>query len=175
MKAWGIIFGIAPALFASAATVDYERQVFPVLKDNCIPCHNKTTTKGGFNMETPALMAKGGDSGAGLEPGKGEGSLVYLAAAHKWDSEMPPKGNKVVSFYLTSAELDLLKRWIDEGAVYEDHKERVISWEPLPAGLKAIYAAAITPDGHYAAAARGNQVSIYHLPTRRLVTKLTDM
>ncbi|MBL9131286.1 MAG: hypothetical protein JNG86_08810, partial [Verrucomicrobiaceae bacterium] len=40
---------------ANAAPIDYDQQVYPFLKDNCIACHNKTTTKGGLNMETPAL------------------------------------------------------------------------------------------------------------------------
>lgn len=157
-----------------AALVDYEKQVFPVLKDNCIPCHNKTTTKAGLNMETPELMLKGGDSDVGIVVGNGEKSLIYEAAAGHWDSEMPPKTNKVGAVPLSTAELDLLKRWIDEGAVHKDAREKVIAWEPLPDALQAIYAVSITPDGQFAAAARGNQISIYHLPTQSLVTKLTD-
>lgn len=46
-------------------------------------------------METPELMTKGGETGKGIEPGKGDKSLMYQAAAGKWDSEMPPKNNKV--------------------------------------------------------------------------------
>jgi WD40 repeat protein len=172
MKTWILLLGTTLPL--SAATVDYEKQLFPLLKDNCLPCHNKTTTKGGLNMETVDLMLKGGDSGSSLERGTGAKSILYQAAAGEWDSEMPPKNNKVSALPLTSVQLALLKQWIDEGAHHSGKQERVITWEPLPAGFGPIYAAAVTSDGQYAAAARGNQVSVYFLPTATLVTRLTD-
>lgn len=169
---------VIPVLFcavsAQAAPVDFDRDVRPFLKDNCIACHNKTTTKGGLNMETPELMAKGGDSDAGLIPGKGAESVIYLAAAHDWDSEMPPKGNKVDAVNLTTQQLAMLKDWIDQGARPSPKRDKVIAWEPLPAGLQPIYALAASPQGGFVAAARANQISIYHLPTQSLVTKLTD-
>ncbi|MCB1207970.1 MAG: hypothetical protein KDK97_01525 [Verrucomicrobiales bacterium] len=159
---------------AIAAPIDFETQVYPVLKDNCIACHNKTTTKAGLNMETPELMMKGGETDKGILPGKGAESIIYQAAAHTWDSDMPPKSNKVGAKNLTPEELALLKQWIDEGAKHSAKQERLFAWQPLPAALKAIYAVALTPDGHFAAAARANQISIYHLPARALATRLTD-
>lgn len=165
---------LASALPLRAATVDYEKQLLPLLKDNCLPCHNKTTTKGGLDMESVELMLKGGDNGPSLLPGDGAKSLLYQAAAGEWDSEMPPKNNKVSAQPLNSGQLTLLRQWIDEGAHHRGKQQRVIAWEPLPAGFTPIYAAAITRDAHFAAAARGNQVSIYHLPTARLITRLTD-
>lgn len=159
---------------ASPAPIDYDKQVRPFLKDNCIACHNKTTTKGGLNMETPELMAKGGESDKGIIPGKGADSVMYQAAAHTWDSEMPPKGNKVGAVNLTPEQLALFKAWIDQGAKASAKQEVVIAWQPLPPGLQTIYSVAVSSTGDYAAAARANQISIYHLPTQSLVTKLTD-
>ncbi len=159
---------------ANAAPLDYDRDIRPFLKENCIACHNKTTTKGGLNMETPELMAKGGETDVGIIPGKGAESIMYQAAAHTWDSEMPPKGNKVGAVNLTTEQLALFKAWIDQGAKPSPKREVIISWEPLPSGLQTIYAIAATPQGDFAAAARANQISIYHLPTQSLVTKLTD-
>lgn len=159
---------------ASAAPINYEKEILPFLKDNCITCHNKTTTKADLNMETPDLMIKGGENGKGIEAGAGAKSLIWQAAAGKWDSEMPPKGNKVGAVPLDEAELALLKQWIDEGAHHAGRQERVISWEPLPAGFAPIFASAITGDGKFAAAARGNQVTIYHVPSSTSVTRLTD-
>jgi WD40 repeat protein len=162
-------------VFAAApAPIDYDKQVRPFLKDNCIACHNKTTTKGGLNMETPELMAKGGESDKGIIPGKGADSVMYQAAAHTWDSDMPPKGNKVGAVNLTPEQLAIFKAWIDQGAKASPKKVQVIAWEPLPAGLQPIYAIAVAPQGDFAAAARANQISIYHLPTQSLATKLTD-
>jgi WD40 repeat protein len=162
------------AVTSGAAPIDYDTQVYPFLKDNCIACHNKTTTKGGLNMETPDLMEKGGESDKGLIPGKGAESIIYQAAAHTWDSEMPPKGNKVGAVNLTTQQLALLKDWIDQGARPSPKRDKIIAWEPLPAGVQPIYALAATAQGDFIAAARANQISIYHLPTHSLATKLTD-
>jgi len=159
---------------AAPGVIDYDKQVYPFLKDNCIACHNKTTTKGGLNMETPELMLKGGETDKGLVPGKGAESIIYQAAEHTWDSEMPPKGNKVGAVNLTSQQLALLKDWIDQGARPSPKRDKVIAWEPLPAGIQPIYALATTAQGDFAAAARANQISLYHLPSQSLVTKLTD-
>ena len=135
----------ASALPAQAAPIDYDQQIRPFLKDNCIACHNKTTTKGGLNMETPELMAKGGDSDVGIIPGNGTESIMFQAAAHTWDSEMPPKGNKVGAVNLTPEQLALFKAWIDQGAKASPKKLQVIAWESLPTGLQSIYAIAVTP------------------------------
>ena len=169
---WHFTFVLTAA--AAPGVIDYDKQVYPFLKDNCIACHNKTTTKGGLNMETPELMIKGGETDKGLIPGKGSDSIIYQAAAHTWDSEMPPKGNKVGAVNLTSQQLAILKDWIDQGARPSPKRDKVIAWEPLPAGHQPIFALATTAQGDYAAAARANQISLYHLPSQSLVTKLTD-
>ena len=102
---------------ARSAELDFYRDVYPILKANCISCHNKTTTKAGLNMESPELMKKGGDTGPGLIPGKGAESLVVRAAAHlDEDLLMPPKNNKSGAVALTASEVELLKNWIDQGA-----------------------------------------------------------
>ena len=152
--------------------VDFPEEVYPILKANCIACHNKTTTKGGLNMETPQLMEKGGDSGTAVVPGKGAESLLFQSAIHESDSEMPPKGNKVGAVNLTPDELALLKLWIDQGAKPGKAISHDIAWKPLPSGLLPIYAAAISPDGTLAACSRANHIFIYDLATRQLVADL---
>ena len=174
MKRFSTLAVLLAPLPLAAATVEYEKQLLPLLKDNCLPCHNKTTTKGGLNMETVELMLQGGDNGPGLVRGDGAKSLIYQAAAGEWDSEMPPKNNKVSAVPLTGGQLALLKQWLDEGAHHQGKAERVIAWEPLPTGFTPIYATAVSGDGQFAAEARSNQVSIRHLPTGSLVTRLTD-
>lgn len=168
-----VLLSMLPALLP-AAPISYEKELLPVLKENCLSCHNKTTTKGGLNMETTALMLKGGDSGAALEPGKGEKSLVYLAAAGKWDSEMPPKGNKVGARPLDETELVLLKRWIDEGAHQGAKVQRQVAWEPMPKSYAPVLAVAMSDDGQWTAAARSNQVRVYHSATGAEVALLAD-
>ncbi len=160
---------------ANAGDIDFYRDVYPILKTNCIACHNKTTTKAALNMETPEAMRKGGDSGEGVIPGKGAESLIFEAAAHSGDVEMPPKGNKSGAHNLTPSELALLKTWIDQGARSSVKQARQVVWQPLPPGVHPIYSVAMTQDGRFAACGRANQVFVYDLATRRLVTRLTDL
>src|ERR1700722_11512953 len=101
---------------ATGAEIDFYRDVYPVLKSNCIACHNKTTTKAALNLETPEAIRRGGDSGAGVIPGDAAESLIFQAAAHTGDVKMPPKGNKSGAVNLAPNELALLKTWIDQGA-----------------------------------------------------------
>ncbi len=154
--------------------MDFQRDVHPILKANCIACHNKTTTKADLNMETPELMRKGGESGAGIVPGRSAESIILQAAAHTWDSIMPPKGNKVGSVNLTPEELGVLKTWIDQGAKGSAKHAQDIAWQPLPPGLNPIYSVAMTKDGRFAACSRANQIFIHDLATRQVVTRLTD-
>lgn len=159
---------------STAAEIDFYRDVYPILKANCIACHNKTTTKAELSMETPELMQKGGESGPGIIPGKSADSLIAKAAAHLDDLLMPPKKNKAGAVDLTPSELALLRTWIDQGAKHSVQQTRPIVWQPLPPGVNPIYAVAMTPDSRFAACGRANQVFIYDLATRQFVTRLTD-
>src|SRR5688572_12211518 len=104
------------AVTGFSAELDYYRDVFPFLKANCISCHNKTMSKADLDMETPESMKKGGESGPALMPGKSAESLIVQAALHQNDMEMPPANNKSGAVNLTTAEIGVLKQWIDEGA-----------------------------------------------------------
>jgi len=159
---------------ATGAEIDFYRDVYPVLRSNCIACHNKTTTKAALNMETPEAMRKGGDSGEGLIPGNGAESLIFQAAAHTGDVAMPPKGNKSGALNLTPNELAWLKAWIDQGAKSSVKQTRQVVWQPLPPGVNPIYSVAMTPDGRLAACGRANQVFVYDLATRQFVTRIVD-
>ncbi|SIN79543.1 WD40 repeat [Singulisphaera sp. GP187] len=171
------IVGVWSCLVAPLATgveIDFYRDVYPILKSKCVACHNKTTTKAALNVETPEAMRKGGDSGEGVVPGNGAESLIYQAAAHIGDVQMPPKGNKSGALNLTANELALLKTWIDQGAKSSVPQARQVVWQPLPPGLNPIYSVALTRDGRLAACGRANQVFVYDVATRQLVTRLAD-
>ncbi len=159
---------IAP--LSRTTPVDFVKEIEPFLRDNCLSCHCKTTTKGGLNMETPELMIKGGDTGPGIAPGKAAESLLLKAAAHQDDDlKMPPRDNKAKAKNLTPQQLAVFKLWIDQGAKATGKGERTIAWQPVPDSVGAIFATAITADAQFAACARANRIFIYHVPTGKLV------
>jgi WD40 repeat protein len=155
--------------------VDFEKEILPALKNNCLACHNTTKAKGGLNLETPQLMLKGGDTGPAVAPGRSAESLVFKAAAHL-DPEltMPPKDNKANASDLTPEQLALLKLWIDQGAKGEVRAATPVNWLEKPPSLDPIFAVALTKDGQFAACGRGNRIDVYHVPSSRLLARLSD-
>ena len=155
--------------------VDFAREILPILRKNCLACHNSRDADAEFNLETPATIAKGGENGQMVVPGDANKSLLMAHTRQIEKPFMPPRRNKVSAGKLTPHQLGLLKLWIDEGAKGEVPKlSQQFEWQPLAFDLVPIYTTAVSPDGQYAAAGRGNQVFLYHLPTSRLAARLSD-
>lgn len=157
------------------APVQFQTEILPILRQNCLACHSKTKHEGALVLESAADIAKGGDTGPAAEAGNGEESLLLLRASGQSDDIMPPKGNSVAARNLTPEELGLIQLWIDQGAK-DDAANTAgnIAWQPLPAGMNSIYAVSLSRDGQFAACGRANQVFLYHIPTGRMVGRLTD-
>lgn len=102
----------APAPVA-ASKVDFVKDVQTLLETKCLECHNTSKVKGELLMDTIANLIKGGETGPGVVPGQPDKSeiikRILLPAGH--DEIMPPKNGP-----LAAAEIDILKRWIAEGA-----------------------------------------------------------
>ena len=165
---------LAVATLTRTTTVDFEKEVLPLLRANCLACHNRTKAKADLILETPADLKKGGESGPAVVPGKSDSSLLLKVAAHQDKPFMPPKDNKVEAIDLTSEQLGLIKLWIDQGATGEVRGSAVVEWQAVPSGVTPILSLAMTEDAQIIACGRANQLSLYHLPTQRLITKLND-
>ena len=127
---------IAPLVFPAAgmlhaATVDFNRDIRPILSDNCYHCHgpDASSRKAGLRLDLHANALAGGKSELPtIIPGKPEESEL-IARIISQDSEeiMPsPESNKT----LTAAQKDLLRRWIAEGAKWDDHWAYVAPTRP---------------------------------------------
>lgn len=169
-----LAIGLLALVQADAADLDFFKDIQPFLQPNCIPCHNKTTTKAKLNLETPDLIKKGGESGPAVIPGKPGESLLLQSAAHQGDSVMPPKDNKSGAVDLSPNQLALLRDWIAQGAKASVKRTENITIHALSPGVRPIYSVAITPDGRYAACGRGGQLFLYDLGSRQLLAQLKD-
>ena len=155
--------------------VDFEKEILPIFRKNCLACHNSTDAESDLILETPTQIIKGGAEGPGVVAGNSAESLVLQLAARQRESYMPPDDNDVGAKQLTSQELGLIKLWIDQGATGEvKGLAGPVEWQPLPAGVNPIYAVAVSADGRFAAAGRANQIFIYHVPTQREIGRLSD-
>lgn len=154
--------------------VDFVTEIVPILTVNCLACHNEKKASGSLVLESAETMAKGGDDGPAIIPGKGAESLLLKRAAHQQKSFMPPADNTVGAKNLTPGQLGLIKLWIDQGAIGNTPAGRSVRLQPLPSSYQPTFATAVTPDGQFAVCSRGNQLFVYHLPSAKLVTTLTD-
>lgn len=155
--------------------VDFEKEILPILRRKCLACHNNTDAESDLVLETPMTILKGGSEGPAVVAGKSAESLLLKVVSGQSDPMMPPEDNDVGAKPLTPDELGLIKLWINEGAKGEvTGLGGPVNWQPLPPGVNPIYAVAISPDGQFVAAGRANQIFLYHVPTKRLVGRLTD-
>src|SRR5260221_3023184 len=106
------------------AAVDFEKDVKPILENNCVRCHNPKGTdfeKGDTDFDL-SNRAAAMDSGH-IKPGNAEKSKVYTTTVLPDDAKklMPPK-NKATGAVerLAKAETETLKAWIDEGAKWPE-------------------------------------------------------
>ncbi len=58
--------------------VDFQREVLPILKKNCLACHNATDSEAKLNLETPQTILKGGENGPAVVPKNGAESLLLV-------------------------------------------------------------------------------------------------
>jgi WD40 repeat protein len=155
--------------------VDFEKEILPIFRRNCLACHSATEAQSDLVLESPQTILKGGSEGPAVVPGKSSESRLIKLASKQKEPFMPPPDNDVKAKPLTPQELGLIKLWIDQGAKGEvKASSREIAWQPLPAGINPIYSVAITADGQYAAASRANQIFLVHVPSKRELGRLTD-
>src|SRR6266480_4574059 len=84
----------APTAFSREQIEFYEKEIHPLLSENCFKCHSHTADKikGNFVLDSREGLLRGGDSGAAIVPGDPEKSLLIKAVRQvDEDLKMPPK------------------------------------------------------------------------------------
>ncbi len=115
MKNFILLTGGFLAFMPSLFSVDYEKQVQPILEANCIDCHGADKPKARLRVDQRPVLLQGGDSGSpAIIPGSPEKShLIELLKSKDPDERMPRKADP-----LSDKEIALLEKWISEGAVW---------------------------------------------------------
>lgn len=164
----------APA--ASASTdVDFATQIMPLLQRNCTACHHAKKAEGGLILESYETLMKGGDSGPGAVAKDHEASFVWSRSSGAEEPIMPPEDNTIGAKQLSAGELELLKAWIRQGARRgEGSVASTIQWNPIAQSLQPIYAVALSKDGRFAVAGRGNLASVYDVESGEVLSRLVD-
>ncbi len=94
--------------------VDFQRDVQPILRDQCYACHGPDQQMNGLRLDRRADAMRGGTQSV-IGPGNADGSKLYhRLTGTSVGSRMPPTGA------LDSDKIAVLKAWIDQGADWPD-------------------------------------------------------
>ena len=116
----------ASGLSATANSIEFNRDVRPILSENCFVCHghDKNNRKAKLRLDVREVAVERG----AIVPGKpDESKLVDHIFAEDPDDRMPPPQSGKV---LTAEQKALLKEWIAAGAVYEPHWAYILPKRP---------------------------------------------
>ncbi len=102
-------------------TVNFHRQIRPLLSKNCFACHGPDEKQRAADLRLDLRAGVFGDGGDGkiVEPGKPQESELYLRITSSDASEKmpPPKA----THQLSQDDVALIKSWIEQGAKWESH------------------------------------------------------
>ena len=104
---------------AVETSVSPRKIVVATLNTKCLLCHGRRHQEGGLDIRTRDSLLRGGVSGPAIIPGKPEESLLIQRIVAE---EMPPAEHQSRLSYrpITSTELRELRRWIADGARFEE-------------------------------------------------------
>lgn len=123
---------------AAAHPVDFATDIRPILEKNCVRCHNAHRAKGGFRLDNPTSAWRGGDSGPAIIFGDSTNSpLIHYVAQVDPANVMPPPNEGEP---LNTAQVSLLRAWIDQGAWWNNTATNDFEFTLAPAtGVVAVH------------------------------------
>ncbi len=133
----------------SGLKVSYDKQVRPIFQAHCQGCHQPAKAGGGYVMTAFDRLKKGGESDeVAIVPGKpAESYLVEQITPEKDGKAVMPQNKPPLS----AAEIELVKRWIAEGAVDDvpkaAHARYDMDHPPVYTRLPVVPALAFAPMG----------------------------
>lgn len=127
-----LLFSAAPASAGDLPeVVEFNRDIRPILSDNCFFCHgpDKNKRQADLRLDTEAgLLGTAGGAGPVIPGQPDDSPLLQRILTSDPETHMPPPATGKV---LTDQQIQLLRRWIQQGGRYEGH------WAFLPLDAEA--------------------------------------
>ncbi len=114
--------GASLARAADLPPVDYNRQVRQILSNHCYACHgpDKAQLQAGLRLDQrDAALAELESGGHAIVPGDGAASKLIARITSTDASEVMPPADSTKP--LSPEQIEILRRWVNEGAKWEDH------------------------------------------------------
>jgi hypothetical protein len=98
---------------AADRKINFSTDIQPIFQSSCWKCHSTAVQLSKLNLSTRESALAGGEHGLVLSPGNAEKSRLYRMIAGLEKPAMPLDGK------LTAAQIESIKLWIDQGAVWD--------------------------------------------------------
>ncbi|QDU38923.1 Planctomycete cytochrome C [Maioricimonas rarisocia] len=120
VAAIGLGLPVCATAGAEDRTIDYVRDVKPILRAHCYECHGGSRVQAGLRLDTAEFAIDGGDTGAGLVVGDSAASRIVQAIEGASDeiSQMPLEKPP-----LSPEQIATIRLWIDQGARHPEDEE----------------------------------------------------
>jgi Protein of unknown function (DUF1553)/Protein of unknown function (DUF1549)/Planctomycete cytochrome C len=104
----------------TGAKLSYDRDIRPILADKCFACHgfDEHTREADLRLDTRQGALDSGSGGAVVPGDIAASKLIERMNSHDEDLVMPPPSS---GRRLTDQQKQMLQRWIEEGADYQQH------------------------------------------------------
>ncbi len=128
MKSLSFLLSVRAPVLAGASSyaqqLTYHEHILPVVKNQCLKCHNADKPKAALDLSTFGGTMKGGSSGLIVTGGDPDGSPLYKSVTHAAEPTMPPKSK------LPDKEIELIKKWIAGGLLENSGSKAIASNRP---------------------------------------------
>lgn len=122
----------ATSAFAQTPKVDFGRDVLPIFRQNCFPCHGPSVATSGLRMDRKSSVFK--DGFRRVVPGSPQNSFLYhRLIGTEYGLSMPPTGK------LKPEQIETIRLWIEQGADWPDKLSVEVEVAPLdPRAVAAV-------------------------------------
>ncbi|MFM8261746.1 MAG: PSD1 and planctomycete cytochrome C domain-containing protein [Pirellula sp.] len=119
---WLCFVSLITLTSTNAQDIDFRKQIQPILSEHCWQCHgvDESTREGNLRLDIRESAIAGGESSKlAIVVGKAsESEMIRRILSDDPDHVMPPPS---LQKPLSKEQIELLQRWIDQGAQYDKH------------------------------------------------------
>ncbi|MDB5335384.1 MAG: Planctomycete cytochrome, partial [Planctomycetaceae bacterium] len=143
-----IFTACGPTSGAEPRPIEFNRDVRPILSDFCIQCHgpDEKQRKAELRLDLESGALADHDGHRAVVPGNlSESELIHRITSDDVNERMPPTK---FARQLSAEQIDILKRWIEQGAGWQKHWSLIPPQKPALPPVKAA-AWCRTPIDHF--------------------------
>ncbi len=171
-----------PVSGADKKPVSFRADIAPILLAKCQACHGEKSAKGNYRLDTYEALMAGKGEGRNVITGKPVASKFHqLLMTKDADDRMPQKADP-----LPPAQIELVKRWIEQGAKFDGADPKLTLAELVPprehAPAPKVYAAAVpitaltfSPDGKELAASGFREITVWDAASGQLLRRIGNV